>query len=433
MQWTSDRNGGFSRADPQRLYLPPIQDPIYGFEAVNVEAQSREASSLLAWTRRLLAVRGSTRCFGRGRFTMLHPGNRKVLAYVREYDADVILCVANVSRTAQPVELELAAFKGRVPVEMMGRNAFPPIGDLPYLLTLPAYGFFWFRLSTDAEPPRWHTERLAVEDLPVLVLFDGWNSFFRKRVVPWRIAMAEKIRSTLETDLLPRHMQRQRWYTAKSEPLQRASLAAHALIDDGDKRWLLALADTQGPAQPSRYFVPLALAFEDSEEERCRALAPGAVSKVREQAAMGMIADAMADEAFCRTLVRAIGTGKPLPAQGGTLRFRRGKSFDALVGDAIGQPLPLQRLTTSSNSVSLLGDKLFLKAYRRLQSGIAPETEMGAFLTDAVDFPNCVPVAGSVDFHADDGQVWPLALLQAQVTHQGDGWTFAVADLARAL
>jgi maltose alpha-D-glucosyltransferase/alpha-amylase len=111
MQWTSDRNGGFSRADPQRLYLPPIQDPIYGFEALNVEAQSREPSSLLNWTRRLLAVRSTvSQAFGRGRFTMLHPGNRKVLAYVREHDDDVILCVFNVSRVAQPVELDLEAW-----------------------------------------------------------------------------------------------------------------------------------------------------------------------------------------------------------------------------------------------------------------------------------------------------------------------------------
>ena len=161
MQWTSDRNGGFSRADPQRLYLPPIQDPIYGFEAVNVEAQAREPGSLLTWTRRLLAVRGSSQAFGRGRFTMLHPGNRKVLAYLREHDDDVILCVANVSRVAQAVELDLHAWKGRVPVEMMGRNAFPPIGELPYLLTLPGHDFFWFRLALDAEPPHWHSERLA--------------------------------------------------------------------------------------------------------------------------------------------------------------------------------------------------------------------------------------------------------------------------------
>src|SRR5690606_10545277 len=144
-----------SRADPQRLYLPPIMDPIYGYEAVNAEAQARDPSSLPNWMRRMLAVRRSSRAFGRGRLSFLSPGNRKVLAYLREHDAgnehDVVLCVANLSRSAQPVELNLSQFRGRVPVEMIGRTPFPPIGDLPYLLTLAAHGFYWFRLALDAD------------------------------------------------------------------------------------------------------------------------------------------------------------------------------------------------------------------------------------------------------------------------------------------
>ena len=433
MQWTSDRNGGFSRADPQRLYLPPIQDPIYGFEAVNVEAQSREASSLLSWTKRLLSVRSGSHAFGRGRFTMLHPGNRKVLAYVRELDNDVILCVFNVSRVAQPVELELGDYKGRVPVEMLGRSTFPPIGELPYMLTLPAYGFFWFRLATDATPPQWHTERLPVEDLPVLVLFDGWNSFFRGRVVPWRIAMAEKTRTQFEKDLLPRFMQRQRWYAAKAEPLARVRLAGHAVLEAEGSQWLLTMVDTEGAAAPSRYFVPLALVYEDVEEERARALAALAVTKVRQQAAMGVLADAMADEPFCRAVVQAIASKRELAAEGGKLRFTPTAAYAEIAGGAMAGATPLHRLTASSNSISLLGERLFLKAYRRLQVGVSPELEMGRYLTDVVGYKHCVPVAGSVEFHGNDGSVWALALLQAQVSNQGDAWTYAVDQLSRML
>ncbi len=432
MQWTSDRNGGFSRADPQRLYLPPIQDPIYGFEAVNVEAQAREPSSLLAWTRRLLAVRGSSRAFGRGRFVMLHPGNRKVLAYVREFDGEVVLCVANVSRVAQPVELDLAPWKMRVPVEMIGRNPFPPIGELPYLLTLPAHGFFWFRLSTDAEPPSWHRDVLAIDDLPVLVLFDDWNSFFRKKVVPWRIGMAEKTRQQLESDLLPKFIARQRWFAAKSDLVLRAELGEHALIEDGPRQWLLALFDVQGSTALARYFMPLVIAFEDGEEDRTRALAPVAVAKVRQQASMGVLADAMGDEAFCRLLVSAIGEGRELKTDGGTLRFSRGDAYDAVVGQALSAETPLHRLVNSSNSISLLGEDLFLKAYRRLQPGLNAELEMGRFLT-AQKFEHCIAVAGSLEFHADDGVVWSLALLQQQVHNQGDAWQFTVDQLVRWL
>ena len=206
---------------------------------------------------------------------MLHPGNRKMLAYVREHEDDVILCVANVSRAAQPVELDLAAFKGRVPVEMMGRNAFPPIGELPYLLTLPAYGFFWFRLATDAAPPDWHAERLPLEDLPVLVLFDGWNSFFRGRVVPWRIGMAEKTRDAVRAraaaalHAAPALVRRQ-GRARSSAP----RMVDHALLE-ADERAVAAGAWPRPRAgrAPARYFLPLALACEDHDEERTRALA----------------------------------------------------------------------------------------------------------------------------------------------------------------
>ncbi|MBX6392641.1 MAG: maltose alpha-D-glucosyltransferase, partial [Burkholderiales bacterium] len=140
MQWSFDRNAGFSRADPQRLYLPPIMDPVYGFQAVNVEAQARNPSSLLNWTRRMIAMRKGYKAFGRGSLHFLEPGNRKVLAYLREYRDETILCVANLSRYPQAVELDLSKFENRVPVEVLGRVSFPPIGKLPYLLTLPGYG-----------------------------------------------------------------------------------------------------------------------------------------------------------------------------------------------------------------------------------------------------------------------------------------------------
>ncbi|MGZ5457182.1 MAG: maltose alpha-D-glucosyltransferase, partial [Thermoanaerobaculia bacterium] len=183
MQWTSDRNGGFSRADPQRLYLPPIQDPVYGFEAVNVEAQARDASSLLNWTRRMIATRRRHRALGRGTIAFLEPGNRKVLAFLREVGDEAILCVVNLSRVPQAVELDLARFAGRVPVELFGQESFPPLGKLPYLVTLPGHGYMAFRLATDAKPPGWHEERLSTRRLPVLVLATGWEAMLAKGAV----------------------------------------------------------------------------------------------------------------------------------------------------------------------------------------------------------------------------------------------------------
>ena len=255
MQWSPDRNAGFSRADPQRLYLPPIMDPVYGYPSVNVEAQSRDPNSLLELDQ-AHACRAQDQPGLRARHAPLpaSPGNRKILAYLREYGEDSILCVANLSRSAQPVELNLSEFKGRVPVEMLGRTTFPPIGDLPYLLTLSAYGFYWFRLTTDAEAPAWHEQIPSIDERPVLVLFDGWSSLFRDRVVPWRIAMAEKTRAQFETDALPRFIETQRWYAAKGTPIERARIVDHVVWQEGKISWVVALLDVVAGTETAGYF-----------------------------------------------------------------------------------------------------------------------------------------------------------------------------------
>jgi maltose alpha-D-glucosyltransferase/alpha-amylase len=433
MQWSPDRNAGFSRADPQRIYLPPIMDPVYGYEAVNVEAQARDSSSLLNWMRRMLAVRKTSQAFGRGRLSFLKPGNRKILAYLRELGDEAILCVANLGRSAQPVELQLGRFRGRVPVEMLGRTAFPPIGELPYLLTLPAHGFYWFRLATDVEVPRWHEEHLAPEDRPMLVLFDGWSSFFRDHVVPWRIGMAEKLRTQLETQVLPRYIEAQRWYGAKGVHVKRARMTDYVQWHLEKHTWLLSLLELEGPADHPIYFVPLALAWEEKEEERMRTLAPATVAKVRQQANIGALGDAFADEAFCRAVVAAVAARKEVPTAAGRLRFSPTKAFAEIAGtDIASQPVSRPR-AQSSNTIVTLGERLFIKGYRRIRPGENPELEVGRFLTEEARFANCAPVAGALEYTGADGVPMTLALLQAYVPNQGDGWTYTLDYLKRFL
>ena len=436
MQWTSDRNGGFSRADPQRLVLPPIQDPVYGFEAVNVEAQQRDPSSLLNWTRRLLATRRSTQVFGRGRITLMHPGNRKVLAYLRELDDEAVLCVANLSRSAQPVELDLPQYRGRVPVEMAGQVAFPPLTDLPYAMTLPAYGFFWFRLSTEAEPPQWHTRRAPVEDLATLVLFDGWNSLFRDRVVPWRIAMAQKTLAQFETQMLPPFLGRQRWFDQDGGAPAQARLTEHAVLTQGGREWLLAWLETSPDrldgAAPARWFAPLALGWEE-DEEAMRLLAPAALAKVREQARVGVMADALADPAFCRALVLAMGAGREVRSGSGVLRFQRTAAFDAAASEVLRGEVPLHTLPQGHNTTVRVGEDLVLKVLRRVHEGEHPELEMGRFLRLAPGDQHAVPLAGCLQHVAADGGVSTLALLHAHVMNQGTAWGLAIDQASRQL
>src|SRR5207245_4549050 len=200
-----------------------------------------------------------------------------------------------LSRAAQPVELDLKRFRGRVPVELLGRTSFPPIGDLPYLVTLPAYAFYWFRLAQDVPAPDWHKEMMVHEEAPVLVLFDGWTSFFRDRVVPWRIGMAEQLRERLEGEVLAKFIETQRWYAQKGEPVRKAPVKDHAIWDVGRLSWLLTFLSVR----ECLYFLPLALGWEE-DEDHVRALSALAVARVRQQANVGVMADALADEAFCR-------------------------------------------------------------------------------------------------------------------------------------
>ncbi|HYP67737.1 MAG TPA: maltose alpha-D-glucosyltransferase [Thiobacillaceae bacterium] len=430
MQWSPDRNAGFSKADPQRLYLPPIMDAVYGYEAVNVEAQSRQQSSLLNWMRRILAVRKGHQAFGRGTLIFLKPANRKVLAYLRQHRDDVIMCVANLARAAQAVELHLSAFEGRVPVELMGRTAFPPIGKLPYLLTLPGHSFFWFSLATGEEAQAGHKEALSSKELPVLVLFDGWRSFFREQVVPWRIALAEKMRAQLETEILPDFLSSQRWYAAKGEAIRRATLLDTVEWEVGGKRWLVALIRvTAADGIAVAYFLPLALMWEAGSEEQARVRA---VARVRQQARVGVLADAFADEAFCRALVQAIGTGAQLACTHGVIRFSPTRVFAELAGEALND-LPVRAPTVQgSNTTVALGSSLFLKGYRRLQAGIVPEVEVGRYLTEVARFPNAVQVAGVIEYR-DKGEAdtIALALLQGYVENQGDAWRYTLDYLQR--
>jgi maltose alpha-D-glucosyltransferase / alpha-amylase len=434
MQWRSERNAGFSRAEPQRLYLQPIMDAIYGYEGVNVEAQAASPSSLLSWMRRMLAARKRFAAFGRGTLTFLRPHNRKILAYLREYRDEAVLCVANVARSAQPVELDLSRFQGRVPIELMGHTPFPPIGTLPYLLTLDGHGFLWFRLAAHEAAPALREEFKSRDELPVLVLFDGWSSLFRDKVVPWRIKMSEKVRHQLESEVLPAFVATRRWYAAKGVDIRAVEIADHTEIKTDRRSWLVTLARVE-PAQgeTQTYFLPFTLAWEDGDDARLQALGPFAIAKARQQAQVGVLADALGDEEFVRTLVAAVAAGGEQKADRGVLRYRPTAAFERLAGpDFATLPLVVPD-AVSSNTIVFLGDRLFVKGFRRLQPGLNPEVEIGRHLGDVVQFPHCVPLAGSIEYVADDGRTATLALVQGFVANQGSGWQYTESYLGRHL
>jgi maltose alpha-D-glucosyltransferase/alpha-amylase len=243
------------------------------------------------------------------------------------------------------------------------------------------------------------------------------------------------VRAQLERSLLPKYLAAQRWFAGKNAPVTRVALVDHVQWPDrGDASWLVTIVRAERESAPAQtYFLPLALAWEDTDEERHRALQPAGIAKVRQQAAIGVLADALADERYGRALADAIGERRELKGAHGVFRGHPTGLFRELAG-AEPSRLPVRVASThSSNSTIALGDRLFLKGYRRLEPGINPEAEVGRFLTEVARFPNCVPVAGTLDYAAEDGMRFTLALLQGFVDNQGDGFAFSVNYLSQFL
>ncbi len=420
MHWSPDRNGGFSRADPARLYSPAIMDPVYGFQSVNVEAQQRNPSSLLNWTRRLIAMRKAYHAFGRGSLSFLYPGNRKVLAYLRQHGAETMLCVANLSRATQPVELDLAAFKGRVPVEVLGGTALPPIGELPYFVTLAPYGFFWFLLREEAEAPAWlESLRGSRREVVTLVLARGVNSL-----------LENEPKRNFELAVLPEFVAQQRWFAGKGKRMEAMRLIDLAEIEVAGCIWALTFLDVAlGGDGSQRYFLPLRLAFGPEAEDPVYALQPQVLARARKGSRIGVLIDATYDEQFVGALVAAMAGDQRVPtARGEEIRFIGSERLRA-------QPMvdaPAQRLGREQSNTSLsLGDTMVLKVLRRIAPGIHPELEVNRFLTE-VGFRNTPAFLGAIELAQSDG-AWALAALQARVQNQGDGWTWTMDHLRRVL
>jgi maltose alpha-D-glucosyltransferase/alpha-amylase len=413
MQWTPDRNGGFSRADPAKLYAPMIMDPVYGYESVNVEAQSRSLSSLLSATRRLIAVRKSTLAFGRGSMTFIRPANRCVLAYVREYKGEVILCVANLSRSAQATELDLSAWKDRVPLEMLGRTRFPAIGELPYMITLAPYGFYWFELKErDKSEP---VAPSAVPEFETLVvpLNSTWVSLARTRGV-------------FERDVLPGHLARTRWYPVHvPENIRPTLVSAIPFCDIGDNRPWLAFFETTQRNKTERYLLPMQIEWVRFDRERYN---PRAYAAVRQGAREGTLLDVATDPIFVALLLRNLRQSLTVAEGGLQLEFRPTSRFS---DRSVRQPENIRTVETGkSNSTALVDGDYCVKVFRKTEAGINPAIEVGRFLTEVAGFANAPALLGTVEF-VEGAQRSAIATVHAQIGNQGDGWTVTASYLDR--
>ena len=418
MQWSPDRNGGFSRASPENLILPPIMNPVYGFEAINVEAQAGDQYSLLNWTRRMLTVRKRHKAFGRGTLRFLYPGNRKVLAYLREFEDETILCVCNLSRVIQAVELDLSGFVGRIPVDLTGGSTFPPIGQLTYLLTLPPFAFYWFILSTHASLPDWHLpapEPMA--ELTTLVLRNGIADV---------LAPAEQ--RILEQEVLPAYLMRRRWFASKDETIGSIRMSVAEPISGGGVELILTELEVTLPSRTETYLLPLAIAWEDGVTDALPQQL--ALARVRRGRRVGFLTDAFASDALPVTVLRALAISAVRPLERGEIRFL---PTARLKETNFPRSPEIRRLSAEqSNSSLIVGDQAVFKLLRRVFPGIHPEAEMGRYLTEH-GFANTAPLLGEVTRYDPDGTPHTIVLVQGFVRNQGDAWNWTLDFLSRVL
>jgi maltose alpha-D-glucosyltransferase / alpha-amylase len=397
--------------------LPPIMNPVYGFEVINVEAQAGDQYSQLNWMRRMLTVRKRHKSFGRGTLRFLYPGNRKVLAYLREFEDETILCVCNVSRVIQAVELDLSAFSGRIPVDLTGGSTFPPVGQLPYLLTLPPFAFYWFILSTDASLPDWHLpapEPMA--ELRTLILRHGLED-----------VLVSDERSVVE-EALPAYLARRRWFASKDEQIGAVRMSMAEPIIDRALEIILAELEVTLSRRTEHYLLPLAIAWEDGLTEALPQLL--ALTRVRRGRRVGFLTDAFAVDALPLAVMRALKISAVRPLANGEIRFL---PTARLAEIDIPRVLEIRRLSAEqSNSSLIIGDIAVFKLVRRVFPGIHPEAEMGRYLTER-GFANTAPLFGEVTRYDKDGTPHTMVLVQGFIRNQGDGWGWTLDYLSRVL
>jgi maltose alpha-D-glucosyltransferase/alpha-amylase len=413
MQWSPDRNAGFSQSNPQKLYSPVIIDPEYHYEALNVDAQQNNPHSLLWWMKHIIGLRRQYRAFGRGALRFLLPENGRVLAFVREHEDERILVVANLSRFAQAVQLDLADLQGVTPIEMFGRTPFPTIGAVPYSVTLSPYAFYWFLLPAVEPGARRETREFKA---PAVSFSGSWEELVRGE------------QSEMLEAVLPTYLRGSRWFRGKARQITGTTVSRTIPIPVGSRDVLLSVVEVRYlDADPEHYVLPLAYADGDRGRE-IAANSPSSVILSRDRG--GVLYDAMADEGFMNALVEGIGRRKRWRASRGELVASRTRAFPELRGGEDALRSSILRGEQSNTSVNL-GDRLLFKLFRKAETGLNPDLELGRYLTDSTEFRRVPMLAGGLELRLRNAEPITLGVLHQFVPSEGDAWTYTLNALSR--
>jgi maltose alpha-D-glucosyltransferase/alpha-amylase len=416
MQWSSDKNAGFSRASPHALYLPIILDPEYHYEAVNVEVQQQNPHSLLWWMKRTLTLRKRYQAFGRGALQFLQPDNRKILAFIRHYEQENILVVANLSRFPQPVHLDLSAFQNHVLVELFGRADFPPVTAAPYFLTLAPHAAFWFSLEPAASPQR---PDGAVIETPLLAS-DLDELLFGDR------------RGELENRLM-RFFSGSR-STAWSHRLLKSVQIRDAVALPSNHRhsFLLLLVFEYVEGDPESGLLPIALSPNGSTDLVETAAADGLIARVglKRPRLEGILSAGGRSKGVARALLDCITRRRTVSGNAGDLRAFFTPSLREALPSARGSVEPTFGAPDQNNYIVVYGENYFLKLFRRLEPGPNPDLELVRFLTER-NFPNIPPMAGWLEYRNRAGEYFALGILTRYLPHSQDAWGYTLDLLTR--
>jgi maltose alpha-D-glucosyltransferase/alpha-amylase len=422
MQWSGDRNAGFSRADPARLFAPPVMDPVYGYQSINVEAQERYPFSLLNWMKRMIALRKQHPVLGRGALEFVSCANRKVLAYVRRDEHETVLVVGSLSRQAQPVALDLEEFEGLVPVEMMGQTEFPRIGEGAYPLSLGPYGYLLFRLeqsvaSIGARAVSPEPVPESVESRPALLAGVAWDTL-----------LDSALRRYIERDALAGFVEAQRWSGIARGQLSAARFVDWGVLRAGTQPVFISIVEAEHTnGRREQYLLPLAT-VTGAEAERIGKDSPGLVLARITGARKGLLVDAVADDRACDLLLEAFAATRELAGQRGTIRAVR---TGAWLPDDPASLRPIRRSGRERpNSSVSFGTRKHLKLLRRLDAGPNPEIEIGHYLT-GVGFARVPPLVGWLEYASAAGEHVALGLLHGLVHNEGETWERTLDELGR--
>ncbi len=407
MQWSSDRNAGFSKANPQRLYLPVITDPEYHYEAVNAEAERSNPHSLYWWMKRLIALRKRYRAFSRGTIEFLRPENRRVLVFVRRHEDERILVVANLSRFVQAVELDLSEFRGMVAVEMFGRSDFPTVGESPYFLTLGPHSFYWFSLEARAagEGPLDRVARGA--EIPVVAV-DSWERF-----------PSAVVRTAVER-VMPTYLRTNRWFGGKARRIRTVTFDEVIPLATGP--WYVAVLRvdyTEGDVET--YVLPLATASGERVEQVLAEQGQAVIARLQGGGRERLLYEAVWERGFNEALLEAIGHRRRLKGETGELAATPMRAFRTLTAERPAPPEPAILRVDQSNTSIRYGDRFILKLFRRIEDGQNPELEIARYLNE-VNFPHVPPLAGWIEYRRPDREPVTLAILHGWVPNEGEAW-----------